>query len=94
MPDETPKDPTDLAWVTTADLAREIGTRFDHIAIVGSHEMVNNEESFEEGFFTYYSPDLITTLGLLVIAQQDILKDFNAGLRDEPDDDPDEYEDE
>ena len=55
--------------------------------------MVNNEESFEEGFFTYYSPDLITTLGLLVIAQQDILRDFNAGLRDEPDDDPNEYED-
>ena len=43
MPNETPKDPTDLAWVSTADLAREIDTRFDHTAIIGSHEMVNNE---------------------------------------------------
>lgn len=90
MPNETPTDPTDLAWVSTSDLAREIGSRFDHIAIIGSHELVNNEESFEEGFFHYYSPNLITTLGLLIIAQHDILKDFNAGLRPEETDGEDD----
>jgi len=39
------------------------------------------------------SGEYVRTLGLLVIAQQDILRDFNAGLRDESDDDPNEYED-